>query len=59
MWRCAHDGHVRSVASEKKFGTAKRHTMSAVSRIPAAFHRVKNNIDTIVLVTIAPRQSTI
>ena len=55
MWRCAHDGHVRSVLSEKKFGKANRHTMNAVSRIPAAFHRVKNNIDTIVLVTIAPR----
>src|ERR1700730_16307622 len=59
MWRCAHDGHVRSVLSEKKFGKAKRHTMNAVSRIPAAFHRVKNNIDTIVLVTIAPRQPRI
>ena len=30
--------------SEKKFGTANRHTTSAMSRIPAAFHRVKNNM---------------
>ncbi len=55
MWRCAHDGHFRIALSEKKFGKANRHTTSAVSRIPAAFHRVKNNIDTIVLVAIAPR----
>ncbi len=54
MWRCAHDGHVRTVLSEKKFGTANRHTTSAVIKILAAFHRVKNNIDTLVLVTIRP-----
>ena len=33
MWRCAQDGQLRSVFSGKKFGTAKRHTMSAVSRM--------------------------
>jgi hypothetical protein len=31
--------------SGKKFGTAQRHTTNAVSKIAAAFHRVKNNID--------------
>ena len=47
MWRCAQDGHVRTVLSEKKFGSANRHTTSAVSRMPAAFHRVKNNMDSV------------
>ena len=31
--------------SGKKFGTANRHTTSAVSKIAAAFHRVKNNME--------------
>src|SRR5208282_213106 len=53
---CAQEGHVRTALSEKKFGTANRHAMSAVIRIPAAFHRVKNNIDSIVLVTVVPRR---
>src|ERR1700722_1026709 len=43
-WRCAHDGHRFTVLSGKKFGTAHRHTKSAVSRIATAFHRVKNNM---------------
>src|ERR1700749_1599320 len=54
MWRCAQDGQVRSVLSEKKFGTAKRHTIAAATRIAAAFHREKNNTDAIGLVTAAP-----
>src|SRR6201986_5451698 len=54
MWRCAQDGQVRSVLSEKKFGTAKRETIAAMSRVAAAFHREKNNIEAIVLVTAAP-----
>src|SRR5579859_5115337 len=45
MWRCAHCGQRAIVLSEKKFGTANRHTTSAVSKIAAAFHREKNNID--------------
>src|ERR1700731_2469326 len=44
-WRCAHVGHFFTVLSEKKFGTAHRHTTNAVSRIATTFHRVKNNID--------------
>jgi hypothetical protein len=44
MWRCANVGHARTALSEKKFGKANRHTTSAVSKIPAAFHRVKNNM---------------
>src|SRR6185369_18022266 len=54
MWRCAQDGHLRSVLSETKFGTANRQTITAVSRIATTFHREKNNIDAIVLVTAAP-----
>src|SRR5580693_6672558 len=45
MWRCAHSGQRFTVLSGKKFGTAHRHTKNAVSRIAAAFHRVKNNMD--------------
>src|ERR1700726_3018460 len=44
MWRCAHAGQCFTVLSGKKFGTAHRHTKNAVSRIAAAFHRVKNNM---------------
>jgi hypothetical protein len=44
MWRCANEGHARTALSEKKFGKANRHTTSAVSKMPAAFHRVKNNM---------------
>ena len=44
MWRCANDGHARTVLSEKKFGNANRHATSAISKMPAAFHRVKNNM---------------
>jgi hypothetical protein len=33
------------VLSGKKFGTAQRHTASTVSKIDAAFHREKNNMD--------------
>src|SRR5271169_3805123 len=58
MWRCAQAGHLRITFSGKKLGTANRHTTSAVSRIPAAFHRVKNNMDSIVLASppSLPRQ---
>src|SRR5580704_9731709 len=45
IWRCAQLGQRATVFSEKKFGTAKRHTTSAKSRIAAAFHRVKNNME--------------
>ena len=38
------DGQVFTIRSGKKFGTANKHTSSAVSRIAAAFHRVKNNM---------------
>jgi hypothetical protein len=31
--------------SGKKLGTANRHTTNAVSKIAAAFPRVKNNMD--------------
>src|SRR5580698_5740761 len=44
-WRCAHSGQRFTVLSGKKFGTAHRHTANAMSRIAAAFHRVKNNMD--------------
>src|SRR5580692_4229373 len=44
-WRCAHAGQCFTVLSGKKFGTAHRHTKNAKSRIAAAFHRVKNNMD--------------
>src|SRR5712671_8101382 len=44
-WRCAHFGQPLTVASGKKFGTAQRHTTSAVSVIASAFHRVKYNIE--------------
>jgi hypothetical protein len=44
MWRCAQLGQREIVSAEKKFGSANRHTKSAVSRIAAAFHRVKNNM---------------
>ena len=37
--------NVRNNFSEKKFGTAKRHTASAVSKIATAFQRVKNNME--------------
>src|SRR3954449_3915030 len=43
-WRCAHFGQVFTFASGKKFGTAHRHTTSAVRMIASAFHRVKYNI---------------
>src|SRR6185437_10512526 len=43
--RCAQFGQVLTVASEKKFGTAQRHTSSAVRMIASAFHRVKYNIE--------------
>src|SRR6476620_7059195 len=59
MWRRAQDGPWRSVFSEKKFGTAKRHTIAAVSRIAATFHREKNNIDAIILVRVAPRRQAV
>src|SRR5579863_3734246 len=45
MWRCAQLGQCWTTLSAKKFGTASRHTTRAVSRIAAAFHRVKNNMD--------------
>ena len=38
MWRCAHFGQRWTRASGKKFGTANRHTINAVSRIAVAFH---------------------
>src|ERR1700689_1851111 len=44
-WRCAQAGQCLTTLSGKKFGTAHRHTASAVSRIATAFHRVKNNMD--------------
>src|SRR5271154_3253760 len=44
MCRCAQVGQRFTVLSLKKFGTANRHMTSAVSTMPAAFHRVKNNI---------------
>src|SRR6476659_6791308 len=44
-WRCAHFGQPLTVASGKKFGTAQRHTTSAIRMIPSAFHRVKYNIE--------------
>src|SRR5258707_132931 len=44
-WRCAHFGQPFTVASGKKFGTAQRHTTSAVRMIASAFHRVKYNIE--------------
>src|SRR5215467_15781427 len=44
MRRCAQSGQLLTVASGKKFGTAKRHTSSAVRMMPSAFHRVKYNI---------------
>jgi hypothetical protein len=34
-----------TLASGKKFGTAQRHTTSAVRMIASAFHRVKYNIE--------------
>ncbi len=37
MWRCAHVGQRLTVLSGKKFGTANRQTMNAVSRIAVAF----------------------
>src|SRR5205814_10248328 len=45
MWRCAHAGHVFTRSCGKKFGTAQRHTTSAVRMIASAFHRVKYNIE--------------
>ncbi len=38
MWRCAQAGQLLTVLSGKKFGTANRQTISAVSRIANAFH---------------------
>src|ERR1700761_392979 len=45
MRRCAHCGQVLTCASGKKFGTAQRHTTSAVRMMPSAFQRVKYNIE--------------
>ena len=45
MWRCAQLGQDFTMRSGMKLGTANRHTTSAVSKIAAAFHRVKNNMD--------------
>src|SRR5579863_547305 len=45
IWRCAQLGQCWTTLSGKKFGTANRHTTSAVITIAAAFHRVKNNMD--------------
>jgi hypothetical protein len=45
MWRCAQLGQCLTTLSEKKFGNAQRHTARAVSKMAAAFHRVKNNMD--------------
>src|SRR5436190_15712726 len=49
MWRCAQLGQCLITFSEKKLGKARRHTARAVSKIAAAFQRVKNNIDCVVL----------
>src|SRR5262245_49590408 len=39
--RCAHLGRLWIARSEKKFGTANRHTMNAVATIAVAFQREK------------------
>ena len=39
MWRCAQVGHLCTMLSGKKLGTANRQTRVAVSRIAAAFAR--------------------
>src|SRR6516164_6299795 len=49
MWRCAQLGQCLITFSEKKLGKAQRHTTRAVSRIAAAFQRVKNNMDCVFL----------
>ena len=41
MWRCAHFGQLATMLAGRKLGTANSMMTNAVSRIAAAFHRVK------------------
>ncbi len=42
--RCAHAGQPLTTCSEKKLGTVKPHTKTAVTRMATIFHRAKYNI---------------